>query len=76
MAITGSIVCFVVAAIIAIGLIIWGFIEIFKAQQVGESDVQVLQRQLKGFAFLILASIVWVALGAICGMGALAVPLI
>lgn len=67
MAIAGGIICFVIAAIIAIALIVWGFIEIFKSQQVTESDVQVLQRQLKGFALLILASIIWVALGAVCG---------
>lgn len=58
--------CYLLAVIIAIILIVWGFWLIFQVQQNTETEVQVLQRQLRGFAFLILASIVLVAGVAVC----------
>jgi len=48
--------------IVALILLIIGFIFIFNKQSSSESDVQVVQRQLKGFALLILAPIVALAI--------------
>ena len=48
--------------IVALILLIIGFIFIFNKQSSSESDVQVVQRQLKGFALLILAPIVGLAI--------------
>lgn len=47
--------CSVILTVIAIALVIWGFVDVFRKANF-ETDFQVLQRQLRGFALLILAS--------------------
>jgi hypothetical protein len=62
--------CYLVAGVVSVGLIIWGFMQIFGKQLASENDNQVIQRQLKGFALLLVAQIVLVLGSALCaGMG-------
>ena len=63
-------VCYLVVAAITIGLSVWGFIQIFQKQLASESDSQVLQRQLRGFALLVVAQIALFLGQSLCtGMG-------
>ena len=62
-------VCFGIASIAAVVLVAVGFWQIFKQNEAGENDVQVIQRMIKGFAFLLLAQVVF-------SIGAAACPLL
>jgi len=52
----------VLAFIVGLILLIYGFVLIFSGPGEGEDELEVIQRQLKGFALLILAPIVVVAI--------------
>ncbi len=58
--------CFIMALALCVALVVYGFMQLLKKQNVGESDSQVTQRQLRGFAYLILAQIVLVLGMALC----------
>jgi hypothetical protein len=53
-----SAVCYLVVAVVAIALLVYGFIQILGRQMASENDLQVIQRQIRGFAFVMLAPIV------------------
>lgn len=61
-----SSICYLVAAVAAIGLIVFGFWQIFKQQEANETDTQVLHRQIRGFAWLILAQVVFSMGASLC----------
>lgn len=46
------------SSIVVIGLIVYGFLQIFGREKATENDVQVIQRQIRGFACILLAQIV------------------
>lgn len=50
----------------AVALTVYAFIHIFKDQQSSESDVQVIQRQIRGFALLMVANLVMVLGMMVC----------
>jgi len=52
--------------IVSIGFLVWGFMDLLKKQQSGENDVQVIQRQIRGFAFIMIAQVVLVVGSMIC----------
>jgi len=65
-----SAICYLLVAVASIGLVVYGFMQVLNKQLASENDVQVLQRQIRGFAFLMLAQIVLVLGSALCtGLG-------
>jgi hypothetical protein len=59
-------VCFLIVAIVSIGFLIYGFTQVLGKQLPSENDTQVIQRQIRGFAFLMLAQIAMIVGSAIC----------
>ena len=51
-------ICVVFGGLLALLLVVYGFYLILKKSKANETDGQGLQRQLKGFALLVLAGIV------------------
>lgn len=51
--------------IFIVGLIVYGFIQIFQREKESENDIQVIQRQIRGFACILLSQILLVCLGYI-----------
>ena len=61
--------CGLVTALVVVILVVLGFIEVFKKKKPSEADqTAVISRQLKGFAFLILAPMVGFSLLLLCGL--------
>ena len=66
--------CYSIAAIISLFFLIWGFWDIFRGPSDAESSAHmgegsaVISRQLRGFAFLIVAQILLVGIGGLCTM--------
>ncbi len=58
--------CYILVLALCIGLVVYGFMQLLKKQMVGESDAQMQQRQLRGFAYLVLAQVVLVLGMALC----------
>ena len=58
--------CSLLVMAAAVALIVFSFIGIFERQKAGESDSQVIQRQLRGFALLIVANLVMGVGMALC----------
>lgn len=62
--------CYIVVAVVSIGLVIFGFTQILGKQLPAENDTQVVQRQIRGFAWLMLSQLVLVMGSSFCmGMG-------
>lgn len=59
-------ICFLLILAISIALVIYGFVMLLKKQEAGENDVQVLQRQLRGFGFLLLSQVVFLLGSGAC----------
>jgi TRAP-type C4-dicarboxylate transport system permease small subunit len=66
MADNGKQLCYLLVIIIAIGFIVWGFMDILKRKQSNESSEDQISRQIRGFAFIMLAQVVLVLGSAIC----------
>lgn len=63
----GTSLCYFVIVIIAIGFLLWGFMDLLKKQQPTESDTSdVISRQIRGFAFIMMSQVVLVVGGMIC----------
>ena len=62
-------VCSLVVLIVAVIVTIYAFYEIFQRNVAGENDVQGVQRQLRGFALLMVANIVMVLGMLLCAGG-------
>lgn len=62
--------CYSLATIVSIGLLVYGFMQILGKQMPAENDSQVVQRQIRGFAFLMLAQVSLLLGMSLCsGMG-------
>ena len=62
--------CYLVVAVATIAFVIYGFMQILGKQLPTETDTQVIQRQIKGFAFLMLSQLILVMGSGLCaGMG-------
>lgn len=59
-------ICYIATLALSVGLVIFGFLQLLGQQKAGENELQVIQRQLRGFAFLALAQIVLVGGMALC----------
>ena len=62
--------CSLVVMLIAAILVIYSFMQIFQLQKAGENDLNVIQRQIRGFAILIVANLV-ILLGSMVCAGSL-----
>ena len=63
-------ICYLLVAVVSVALIVWGFMSVFGKQLASENDTQVIQRQLRGFALLLVAQIALVLGSSLCmGMG-------
>jgi hypothetical protein len=60
-------VCYLITIVVSIGFIIYGFMELLKDRQHNEpTEVSVISRQIRGFAFLMLAQVILVLGAMIC----------
>lgn len=63
-------ICYVLVAAVSIGVLVYGFMQVLGKQMPSENDTQVIQRQIRGFAWLMLSQIVLVlGMGMCSGMG-------
>lgn len=62
----GRNLCYLVAFILAAGFLIWGFIELLKKPQAGESTTNAISRQLRGLGFIILSQVILIAGMSLC----------
>lgn len=67
--------CYLLSALAALILVIVGYTRIFRAQQVGESDVQATNTKLTGFGYLSIAMFVLVVGSSLCYGGQVAMGL-
>jgi glucose uptake protein GlcU len=58
--------CFLVVLAISIAMIIYGFSMVLRRRESNERDEDVVQRQLRGFGYLLLSQLVLVVGSAIC----------
>ncbi len=63
--------CSLSVMVVSVALIVYSFYLVFLQKSGGENDLNVIQRQLRGFALLIVANLVMV-LGMILCAGSLA----
>ena len=58
--------CILSIIIASIGLIVWGLFDILKEKEKHETDIQVIQRQIRGFGYLILSWFVLIIGMSLC----------
>lgn len=58
--------CYILVLAAAMACVIYGFMELLKRKQSQEDDAGVIQRQLRGFGYLMLSHVVLVAGLALC----------
>jgi len=58
--------CYLISIIVALGLIVWGMFDLLKEKEKHETDIQVIQRQLRGFGYIILAQVIGAAGDGLC----------
>lgn len=52
--------CVTIVLVIAVVLVVYGFLQLFGREKATENDVQVVQRQIRGFACILLAQVILV----------------
>ena len=63
----GTQLCYLLVLIISIGFLVWGFMDLLKRQQPNEkSQTDVISRQVRGFAFIMMAQVVLLLGSMIC----------
>lgn len=59
--------CYLIALLFAVALVVYGFMELLKEQQPSEkTQAEVISRQIRGFALIMLAQVVLVLGAAVC----------
>ena len=58
--------CYVVILLLSAALVVYGFMLLLEKPRASENDVQAIQRQLRGFGFMLLAQVVLVLGSAFC----------
>ena len=58
--------CYILVLGASIACVIYGFMDLLRRKQVQEDDMGVIQRQLRGFGYLMLSHVVLVVGLAIC----------
>ena len=59
-------ICNLAAVTVALGLVVYGFVLLLQDKKRDETDSEVIQRQLKGFAYLVLSQIILVMGMSLC----------
>lgn len=63
----GAQICYIIVLILVVALMIWGFMDILKKQQVSESSAtDVISRQMRGMGMILLSLVVLSVGGAMC----------
>ena len=60
-------ICMFCALALMVYLTFFGYMEIFKRKGKNEQDLHIIQRQIRGFAYLSLAPIVGLLIAYLCG---------
>ena len=51
--------CYLAVVVATVGIVVWGFMEVLKKRQPDETDeLSTISRQIRGFGYLMLATIV------------------
>ena len=58
--------CFLVVLIVSIAVLAFGLMDALKKRQSNESNDATLQRQLRGFAMIVLANVIFVIGAGVC----------
>jgi type IV secretory pathway VirB2 component (pilin) len=58
--------CYLLVLAVAVGFVIYGFMLLLEKERSNENDVQTIQRQIRGFAFIMLAQVIVVLGMALC----------
>ena len=58
--------CFLAILVLAIIFLVWGFMDLMKKPMSGTADLNVISRQLRGFALIMLSQVILVVGGALC----------
>ncbi len=67
MANDGTQLCYLLVVIVSIGFLVWGFMDLLRQKLPSEKDrVDVISRQLRGFAFILVSQVVLVLGSAVC----------
>ena len=62
----GASLCYLLVLAVSIAFVIYGFMLLLEKQRSSENDVQVVQRQLRGMAFLLLSQVILVLGLSLC----------
>ena len=66
MASTSISLCSLAVMVAAVGLFVYAYYHIFQKKQAGENDLEVIQKQIRGFALLMIANLVMIIGTMIC----------
>ncbi|MFW5895636.1 MAG: hypothetical protein ACOCT9_02710 [archaeon] len=67
MALDGTQLCYIIVLVAAVILVVWGFMELLRQRQKDEhTETQVISRQIRGFAFIMLGQVVLVLGAMLC----------
>ena len=59
--------CYLLVIIVAVGFLVWGFMDLLRRRQFYEKNTSdVISRQIRGFAFIMVTQVVLVLGGIIC----------
>jgi hypothetical protein len=58
--------CYLLALAVSAAFIVYGFVLLLQKERPTENDVQVIQRQIRGFAMIMLAQVILVLGMALC----------
>ncbi|HMP31385.1 MAG TPA: hypothetical protein PKD85_17415 [Saprospiraceae bacterium] len=58
--------CFLLVVLVSMALIIYGFSMVLRRRESHERDEDVVQRQLRGFGYLLLSQLVLIVGSAVC----------
>nr|QBK86614.1 MAG: uncharacterized protein LCMAC102_04100 [Marseillevirus LCMAC102] len=67
MAKDGTQLCYLLVVIVSIGFLVWGFMDLLRPKLPSEkAQVDVISRQIRGFAFIMVSQVVLVLGSIIC----------
>lgn len=66
MASTSISLCSLAVMVAAVGLFVYGYYHIFQQKRAGENDLEVIQKQIRGFALLMIANLVMIIGSMVC----------
>lgn len=58
--------CYILVLAASIACVIYGFMDILRRKRASENDIEVIQRQIQGFGYLMLSHVVLIVGLALC----------